>query len=381
MLSLPDDQEFYIFEALNVENGDSPKLTLSDAIKNQEWYGPMGHAYRLEALEDKYVVLRIPGSFWSGDVRQMQMISQIYLPTRIMHHASMTALSDIYSSVFDSTVENRLTKDSVRYGTWGKYLHDNDNETTSSAKRKIGSQNNSIVLGCDMLPIRIRNIPIIPTFFGAYSKGSHQYAGKTGQTDYGIIGVKLTAFVSDFCLLEVIGSYGLVGTEGRNKERGFDCDMMSHTFSLGAKASYRIPVMPMVELVPNVQVDYMCAVTPDTEMQHTTKGKTTGAQIQHRALHNTRLSPDIAVEIGNDNIKASLSAKLNRRFGGEIVSKFMGKTLSSELTPSEAATRSMEYSAGLSAKVHNQADVIAEIGKTTGGKTGTTAKVSCLIRL
>ncbi|MDR0968061.1 MAG: hypothetical protein LBL99_00285 [Holosporaceae bacterium] len=376
LLHAPEDQDFYIFQILHVADGGYPDLRVEgNAAADKDCGAPLG-PYQLRAFDGKYLILKTPdarpvlNSKWSID--RIREINGIYLPTKLMHYSALLALTDIHAAVYDSTFENDLSPETYQYGTWGKFFKNKFDIATTQTGRKIESEDNSLILGCDLKPIRFkRNLSVIPSFFASYSKINNKYVGRKSRSDGGVVGAKVASFIGDSCLFEAIGSYGLVSSKGDAK--GYGAAMESHSFSLGARASYRIPLKNYgAELISGLQTDYFCFLTNDTELNKSL------SRVCHRGILNAQVSPNLGLAFERENVKAMINAKFNVRLGGEIQSLVDDEYIHSAI---KVKKRSVEYKASVVGKAGRFGDVAVEIGKASGGKKGLSAKFACAIKL
>ncbi|GHT91870.1 hypothetical protein FACS1894122_04920 [Alphaproteobacteria bacterium] len=294
-------------------------------------------------------------------------INSDYLPIRLLHCAMLSNLVNIHDALYETFPEYYANTFGRGHRIWGKSFINSCNIDTIQNK-KIDISGYSIILGCDMKAIAMKNnFSIVPTIFVAYSREDLAYCKRTANSDCVVTGIK-TALFNNHCSIEAIGSYGFIGTHGYNGKE--NCGVKSHVFSAAAKGLLQVPLHEKITLNLNLAAYYSYALTEDFEFKC--------RQLRHKNLSSTALLPGLNLQIGDDKFKTTIGTRFNKRFGGEIETSFDGK-------PVQAIDRisndNFESQISIIGKIGKFTEANLEINKIIGSRKGFSARLTlfCVI--
>jgi hypothetical protein len=341
------EKDEYWFQILDITNGTYPRIQ----IPNPLYESTNGNIYKLYAnnRDGKVLMSRHPVE-----------VSEIYLPTYLMHTATLSSLSNVFELVYDS--RDGLWNSSIikrKYRIWNKSVTYKYNFNVVGSANDVNARGSATVFGVDAKPIILNGCcRFVASAFAGCLRENNRYSINSNNCCT-IGGMKWSWISKNYGSANLICSYAAV----RNGNP--DCVIRSHVISLSSRYINNLPLAKKVSLVPMTQLDFSHIISGNAKVKN--------IHITQENNSSLRASIGTNLQFQNDKFKASFGAKFNKKFGKEGNKSFNNINIYS---PHKISDSYMEYNAQISGKINNNVNIDLTVGKSFGGRNGISANLT-----
>jgi hypothetical protein len=350
------EKDRYVFPVLNI-TGDKknyPEIKITNSI----YKASNGSLYELSARErDGKVLMSIIGASYPRD------ISEIYLPTDLLHQVALLSLSNLLDAVYDGRDD---VSNEEEYHIWNKSLA-YKYKFGVTGNGNINSRGKATLCGADSKPVTFENggAWIATIFAGCLRENNNCTIANLNYTQDGhgncsMFGVKSSWISENYGNASMICSYASIRTGNP------DCVLRSHVFSVSSRYILSLSLAENVSLIPLLQVDFARVASPNTQVKD--------IQVNQEDGNTLRIAAGAHLQFGDDALKTSLGVKFSKNFRKEGSKSF--NSINNIKSPHEISASYVECNAKVSGKINDNVNIDLAIGKSCGGRRGFSANLT-----
>ena len=336
----------YVFKILNLlnQNPNYMPIVISEEAKAKKIPGAFG-IYKLfsEGGDGKVTLKALENLFLSSSSHINSIFSEV--------------TNDLHNYKFDG-------KEAIMDGKYRFWNKTRGGSFTLSATQdggeegKVKSDEYGTMIGVDFAPKLLKNnVNFMPTMFVNYDKQHYYYtAKKERQHDY-LLGGKVAFFNKKFSC-ELLGSYEF--SKVRSYGIRMDEDIKKHTFSMGVKPGFIVPLNKYLSISENILTDYSFIKIPSFKAKDTT--------IKCKNQHVVNFAPGMSLNLNLEKVKADATIRYHKKICKNI--RFSESTNAEFLNIFSENKKHMEYSMNIHYSLNNNIEVGAGFTKYTGAKKG-----------